>query len=298
MDPLSPLLARFSLSARVFYSGNLCSNVTFHERPGLSYLHVLRAGTLSVTHSGSDPLEVKQPSLFFYPQPYRHGFAVKNPVGAELVCAAIDVGAGLGNPLLRGLPPWMIIALADIPGIDATVALLFDEAFASRPGRAAAIDRLAEYFVVLLLRHALAARIIHSGVIAALADPRLAKALHCLHEQPEREWSLDALAQRADMSRARFAAQFREVSGLTPMEYLTDVRIGIAQTLLKRGKPSKVVAPMVGYSNPAAFSRAFMQRVGLSPTQWIADRDPMEPLAQSPYVSPATAKKRGNRSSS
>ena len=110
-------------------------------------------------------MEIVEPSLLFYPQSYRHGFVVKNPVGAELVCAAIDLGAGLGNPLLRGLPPWMVVTLSSIPGVDATVALLFDEAFASRPGRTPAVDRLAEYFVVLLLRHALDARLIAGDVV-------------------------------------------------------------------------------------------------------------------------------------
>jgi len=137
----------------------------------------------------------------------------------------------------------------------------------------------------LLLRHALDARLLAGGVIAALADPRLAKAMHAMHEQPARDWSLEQLARQAEMSRARFAAQFRAVSGMTPMDYLTDLRVGLAQALLKRGKPSKVVAPSVGYSNPAAFARAFTQRVGASPSRWAADWQSFEPLSQSPYVS-------------
>ena len=43
----------------------------------------------------------------------------------------------------------------------------------------------------------------------------------------------------------------------------------LAQTLLKRGKPMKVVAPAVGYTSTAAFSRVFAKRIGLSAADWL-----------------------------
>ena len=70
------------------------------------------------------------------------------------------------------------------------------------------------------------------------------------------------------MSRARFAVHFRETVGMTPLDYLTDWRIGVAQALLKAGKSLKLVAPAVGYMSPTAFTRVFSQRIGASPTEW------------------------------
>jgi transcriptional regulator GlxA family with amidase domain len=157
-----------------------------------------------------------------------------------------------------------------MPGVEPTLALLFDEAFASRAGRQAGIDRLMEFFVVLLLRHAIAARLTPISLLAGLADARLAKAITAMHDKPEKAWSLDGLAQVAGMSRARFAAHFRETVGTPPLDYLTDWRISVAQTLLRRGKPMKAVAPMVGYSSPAAFARVFARRVGTSALDWVA----------------------------
>jgi AraC-like DNA-binding protein len=49
---------------------------------------------------------------------------------------------------------------------------------------------------------------------------------------------------------------------------LTDWRISVAQTMLKRGKHPKMVASAVGYSNDAAFARIFAKRVGVSPSVW------------------------------
>lgn len=264
------MFAHFSLSADVFYTGVLCGVARFENTQGTGVLHVLRRGRLRVVQPGAPTLELDQPTLLFYRQPVAHRFEVGKRDGADLVCASIDFGKGVGNPVLRGLPDVMAVPMADISGVESTLALLFDEAFAQRPGREAAIARLAEYFIVLLLRHAIDARLVEAGVLAALADARLSKAVMVMHARPEHPWTLQELAQLAGMSRARFAANFRTVVGAAPLDYLTDWRISVAQTLLKRGKPLKAVAPAVGYTSAVTLSRVFARRVGVAPGEWLA----------------------------
>lgn len=270
MDPLSPLFKRFTLSARVFYSGALCGIVDFDNKQGIGILHVLRRGRLRVAQPPAPSFELTQPTLLFYRQPFVHRFEVDAAESADLVCAFVDFGATLGNPLLRGLPDFLVVPLTDMVGVESTLALLFEEAFARRAGREAGIDRLMEFFVVLLLRHAIDARLIKIGLLSGLADARLAKAITSMHDKPEQAWTLETLAQTAGMSRARFAASFRQTVGTPPLDYLTDWRVSVAQTLLKRGKPLKAVAPAVGYSSPAAFARVFAKRVGSSAQDWAA----------------------------
>jgi AraC-like DNA-binding protein len=53
------------------------------------------------------------------------------------------------------------------------------------------------------------------------------------------------------------------------MDYLTDWRLGIARTLLKKGLPVKRVAADVGYSSATSFARAFAQRSGTTPKRWL-----------------------------
>jgi AraC-like DNA-binding protein len=270
MDALSPLLERYALSARVFFAGALCDASAFSRQPGLGTLHVLRRGTLHVDQESGPRLTLAQPSVLFFPEPYAHGFHVDPAAGADLVCAWIDFGAGVGNPLLRGLPHLILAPLAHISGIEWAFDTLFGEAFATRLGRQAALNRLTEYILVLLLRHAMEAKLVQGSALAGLADARLCKAILAMHAQPEFPWSLESLAKRAGMSRARFAAHFRTVTGATPLDYLTDWRIGIAQTLLKQGTPLKLVAPRVGYASSVALTRAFARCVGITPTQWHA----------------------------
>jgi AraC-like DNA-binding protein len=270
MDPLSPFFDHFTLSARVFYSSRLCGTSGDHETELAGHLHVLRRGVLNVAGADGRLLVIDQPSVLFYPRPCRHRFRSDEESGAELVCATIEFGAGMLNPLVRALPSMLIVPLSSVKELGPTVDLLFTEAFNEHPGRQTAVDRLAEYFLVLLLRSAMNERLIQGGVLMGLADPRLANAIAAIHERPEQAWTLEELAKTASMSRARFAVHFREVVGVTPFDYLADWRIGVAQTLLKRGKPLKIVAPSVGYASSAALTRVFCQRIGSSPTEWLS----------------------------
>ncbi|MFZ6691288.1 AraC family transcriptional regulator [Undibacterium sp. SXout20W] len=269
MDSLSVLFKHFTMNAKVFYSGTLCGIVDFDNSQGGGILHVLRQGTVRVNRPPLLDLELTKPTLLFCRRPFSHRFEVDHRDGADLVCASIDFGVALNSPTLRGLPDFLCVPLENIPGIANIIASLFNEAFADRPGRAVAIDRLMEFMVVLLFRHAIDEKLIELGTIAGLSDVKLAKAILAMHEKPEYPWTLEELAQTATMSRTRFAATFKEIVGIPPLDYLTDWRISYAQKLLKSGKPVKLVAPAVGYSSTTAFSRAFDKHIGMTPFSWI-----------------------------
>ena len=275
MDRLSSLFARFAPSARVFYSGSLCSAQSFVESDGVGHLHLLRSGRLSVTcrtagSNTTDLLTIDQPSVLFYPRPRSHRLQADEEDGANLVCATVDLGIEMRSPLVISLPDVLVVPLHEITAIAPTLDLLFAEAFGDRCGRQAALDRLIEYFLILLLRHVIDSKMLNAGILAALDDPRLSKAITAMHERPEYAWSLETLAQEAGMSRARFAIRFRESVGTTPLEYLTDWRISVVQSLLKRGKPIKTIALSVGYQSPAALRRIFTKKLGIPPSQWLS----------------------------
>ena len=100
MDRLAPFFERFSLSARVFYSGRLCGSSDNHETEEAGHLHVLRQGRLKIIHPKKRPVIVDQPSVIFYPRPSLHRFQARESDGAEIVCAQIWLGAGVANPLV------------------------------------------------------------------------------------------------------------------------------------------------------------------------------------------------------
>jgi transcriptional regulator GlxA family with amidase domain len=142
----------------------------------------------------------------------------------------------------------------------------------SRGGRQTALDRLFDYLMMLIVRHVVESGAVSTGVLAGLADPRLAKALTAMHEAPKKPWKLDDLADVAGMPRTRFAEHFRKLVGRTPIEYLTVWRMTIARRLLGKGKV-KSVAAQVGYDSAAAFSRVFSRVTGKAPREFDILRD-------------------------
>ena len=68
------------------------------------------------------------------------------------------------------------------------------------------------------------------------------------------------------MSRYSFAELFRDVVGVSPMNYLTNCRMLRARELLRTPDlPVVEVAEQVGYRSEAAFNRAFTRTFGVGP---------------------------------
>ncbi|MCU0922042.1 MAG: AraC family transcriptional regulator, partial [Burkholderiaceae bacterium] len=255
------------------YAGNLCSLVNFDAVEGVGHLHLLKAGRLQLTAPDGRVQELAEPSLIFFPRATRHRLGADEADGADLVCASVEFGTSFGNPLVHGLPPLLVLPLRDAPAMRGVLDALFTEAFDERSGRDAALNRLGEVVLVYLLRHAIEHGLLRSGVVAGLADARLAKALNAMHAAPQRPWTLQGLADLAGMSRARFAAHFGEVVGEPAIEYLAGWRLSVAQGLLTQGRQVKSIADEVGYGSPNALTRAFTQRLGQTPTEWLAQRN-------------------------
>ena len=59
---------------------------------------------------------------------------------------------------------------------------------------------------------------------------------------------------------------FQQATGMTPHEYLTDIRIRYAKRLLTQKMPISDVALLCGYYDPDYFCRLFRAKTGMAPT--------------------------------
>lgn len=268
-DPFASLFVRYAPRAKAFYAGTLCAPQSF-SGDATGYLHVLHRGRLRIERPHGAAIELSEPSLVMLPLGEVHNFRPDFEAGADLTCAEVQLWGGRDDPVATLLPTLLVVPLASLATIAPTLGLLFDEAFADRPGRQPALDRLFEYLAIQLLRHVVERGLIEVGILAGLADQRLVRALTAMHANPEKNWLLDDLARLAGMSRSRFAALFRSRVGVTPIDYLGRWRISRAQLLLRDGKAIKAVAAAVGYNSAAAFTRAFAKLCGRSPRTWAA----------------------------
>ena len=107
------------------------------------------------------------------------------------------------------------------------------------------------------------------GWLGALSDPRVAAALHAMHQRVAHRWTVQELAWVAGMSRSGFAEWFKARVGKPPLEYLSDWRMHLAKRLLHQDKEKlSSVASQLGYDSDTAFSKAFKSRTGATPTEY------------------------------
>jgi AraC-like DNA-binding protein len=183
----------------------------------------------------------------------------------ELLCG----GFALENahPLLRALP-----VVLRVPGrdgrpaewLDASVTLLRGELPACPPGSEEVVTRITDVLLAQAIRAYLLAEA--DEPVAALGDPQIGAAVRLIHGEPAHAWTVSELAARVALSRSAFSARFRELTGESPMRYLTRFRLAHAAELLRVGdEPLAAVARTCGYGSEASFSRAFQRWFGTTP---------------------------------
>jgi len=195
----------------------------------------------------------------------------------DLVCGYLHCEDPLFDPALRAFPPVFVVRLP--PGaasswVQASVAYSLEETVLSNASTSLISRRLPELVLMEVLRlHLATAPAADSGWIAALRDPVLAPALSLLHGAPDRKWTVAELASGAAVSRSLLDERFRQVLGRSPIRYLTEWRMHLAEELLATTDIAIVpLARRVGYDSEEAFSRAFKRGHGLSPSHWRAAR--------------------------
>jgi transcriptional regulator GlxA family with amidase domain len=158
----------------------------------------------------------------------------------------------------------------DTRWLRATIAQIVSEVDRPRTGGLSMLERLTEVTFIELLRHEiLTARAGSVGWLAALADPALARCLALIHDDPHRDWSIEALGRAAGLSRSTLGERFEAVIGTSPMRYVRDWRLYLASMALRTtSKPVATIAHDAGYGTEAAFNRAFARAYGTPPAAW------------------------------
>jgi AraC-like DNA-binding protein len=188
----------------------------------------------------------------------------------RMICGSFQFANHESSPLRSILPALIHLTheqsrLGD--WLDPTLKMLAHEARQPRPGTETLISRLLDIIFVQALRAWIAAEPQPSGGwLGALRDPQIGAALGLMHSEPNRDWSVDALARAVSMSRSPFAARFSALVGEPPLTYLTRWRMHLASSLLTSERLNiGEVAERIGYQSDAAFSKAFKRHYGYSP---------------------------------
>lgn len=282
-DTLSSLLGRISVRGNVYARPIGCGDwlISPSGHDHASFHLVSRGSCWLHMESLSEPVKLSAGDVVFFPFDVAHQLSPgpESPVGeprlpdarlgeqTQLVCGFYHSRDRELERLLRGLPDVIVApAKAHESGLARIIALLTEEAETSAPGTHLVLNALSDALLALLLREGIAQGQVQVGFLGGLNDPRLAPALAALHESPGEPWSVDALAEKAALSRSAFAERFQRVMGASPAAYLAEVRMQEARALLRDGEVSVAqIAERLGYATEAAFRRAFRRVVGATP---------------------------------
>lgn len=193
--------------------------------------------------------------------------------GARIVSTAFGFNDRRLGPLVEALPEMMVI---HAPQVNLSVLQPILNScgpgdMEPQPGFTAIAAQSVQLFVMQAVRaYALNRDDSRKGWLGGLSDPKVAKALAAIHNQPGRRWSVAELAELAGMSRSLFAERFLGCVGEPPLRYIASWRMHLAREALASGKASiTALAQDLGYLSEAAFRTAFKKCSGHSPREFV-----------------------------
>jgi AraC-like DNA-binding protein len=206
--------------------------------------------------------------------PWRQMPVIRHGVGGDatdVVCGYLHSQDPLFDPRLRAFPSVFVVHPpegAAAAWVRANIEYALHQTAPSAAAATVASTRLPELLLIEVLRiHLATAPAVDEGWMVALRDPVLAPALALLHQSPDHKWTVAELAKGSAVSRSLLDERFRQVLGRSPIRYLTEWRMHVAEDLLATtGLGVYAIARRVGYDAEGAFKRSH----GTSPSTWRA----------------------------
>ncbi len=290
-DTLSLLLQRLQLRTEIIVHAEVCGQFAVDTSGSRRVaFHLIERGEAWLHIAGQVPQQLFAGDFVVFPHdaPHRIANSAEPPpdelVNAEnvlspnkpitsMLCGFFEFTANAAWPLLSSLPQAIVMDLsrnAELAGTRELIQLIMQEMRAQKPGSAVVLQQLANSLFIHVLRAEMQrsddSAEQQSGVLAAMAHPRLGKALQRIHSTPGHRWDLDQLADVAGMSRTAFITAFKTALDTTPMRYVTEWRMQEAIELLTRSELSMLaIAEQCGYSSEVAFRKAFRSVTGKPP---------------------------------
>ena len=104
---------------------------------------------------------------------------------------------------------------------------------------------------------------------AVSTDYSIARAQHYIEQHYMEAITVERLADLGYMSKTTFNRRFKNEIGITPIEYLIEVRIKMAKLMLKRKENAITdIALRCGFGSSSHFSTCFLKNVGIAPTEY------------------------------
>lgn len=280
----SELLNTFRLQAEVYNNAQFCGHWVIQEHSeDQTCFHMVTIGRCQMSIPGEPDQVLELGDLVVFPKeiphtlrPFEDSKEVDLPLdiflpsenkhGTALLCGALQFEHSGFHHILDTLPKVFIIRRGEASWIGTLLSQIKAEILRPLGADECILNRLSELLFIYALRHQMQ-RQEHKGFLNLFSHRALQPALNAMKNSPEIQWSLEELGNTCAMSRTKFSQLFKQVSGLTAIEFLTWWRMQLAYDYLRQGQRITQVAVKIGYQSESAFSRAFKKCFGINPSE-------------------------------
>lgn len=303
MDLLSDILDTLVLRGQLYF--RTCFNspwaISVPDQPGTVRFHLAMQGECYISVDSGQEILLRQGDLVLIPAGSGHilsdrdkhkpaaldnvlaetGFTGEGTftvgkgdsnAATQLMCGHFTFAEGSNHPVLRAMPPMLHVSAAvraNAFWLDEALRLMARQVMSETPGSQSAIRRMSEVIFIETIRCCANQSPELARLMEAFTDPKISRAIVAMHKAANERWTVESLASEAAMSRSRFANRFQELVGCGPLGYLAEWRLQRARSLLSGSSISiQEIAGQVGYQSAAAFTRAFANMFGESPTEF------------------------------
>jgi len=299
MDIISKILDMIHVRSTVYFAKSLEApwSMEVAEQAGICRFHLVTAGSTWIRLSdGSEEIELQAGDYVIVPRGKSHVISsepgaaansIHNVPGPEplpvpifdpqpapeqstqLLCGYFRISSFAPDLIPARLPGLLTVRASEselCEYVSNITSLIQHELDTMHAASIIILNRLTEVLFFCALQDWLSRSSVEGGALAALADQKLQRALNAIHNSPDRNWTIEGLAQIAGQSRTAFASGFRQAMATTPMGYVTQYRTLLARRMLTETSLAlDDIANRTGYSDTNAFSRAFRRASGTSP---------------------------------
>jgi AraC family transcriptional activator of mtrCDE len=163
----------------------------------------------------------------------------------------------------------LVVNLSDVPEIPNLFASLIQAQTDEGPGTPVLQGAIMTQLMVHMLRKLASQSEANLAWLRALDDPRLARAIDSIMDDPFAPHTVESLAELANLSRSAFAKRFHEAFLSSPMNLVNHVRLErAARLLVSSSSPVESISRHCGFASRSHFSHAFKRHTGLSPAEF------------------------------
>jgi AraC family transcriptional regulator len=199
----------------------------------------------------------------------------KSPIGEELDFIIIHLAVDQFLAALEAVYPGKVdeVEVIDFFGRDEALAHLCfacSEMLSTRvPGNSQRLTALMHLFAAYLVEKYTDAASEKPEYRGGLPIGKLRKVEDHVRERLAEDISVESLAQLLELSSFHFSRMFKQVTGMSPLQFVKRERIVRAQKLICETSRSVIeIALEVGYTSPSHFAKVFRRVVGVTPTEF------------------------------